>query len=431
MVGGELPHVALRGEIGGELFDWRASRGIILLVRPPGSGAILPLIPTPSPPPAPLPTSASRPPPPLVRRRLSSATASRPPPPLVRRRLPRRRSTGGLRAVPQHTVIMTPKRYLCPSASSGGQVNGQFVLRRRVCRRGASGPFPRGRGYHAGLRAFVRWRVGDIVYSGGERWLAGGSRVWRWGGKGRELFDWRASRGIILLVGPRVWGPSCPQFCFCLRLLARLSPLRLPPLVDRCHLSTAAASVDRCRLCRPRPPSTGGSKAVSRHRAVRRPCHSAARFEGRATAQRACHTPPTFARWGETAAKVYVKMSSTRGGHAPDRVTACVQVVVVGPVVPSLRLIEALQRLPLPGVRVCRSHLSRSRPPGEPRGRRTCFGEPHRGPACLFSSLVMRCRLSSPWKLGVLNRSLGFLMGARVQTDADVADNISIRATSF
>ncbi|KAG5461085.1 MAG: hypothetical protein BJ554DRAFT_6779 [Olpidium bornovanus] len=64
---------------------------------------------------------------------------------------------------------------------AGVRSMAKAIPRRRVCRRGASGPFPRG--YHAGLRTLVR---------GGK-------------GKGGKLFDWRASRGeggsALRLVG--------------------------------------------------------------------------------------------------------------------------------------------------------------------------------------------------------------------------------------
>ncbi|KAG5456124.1 MAG: hypothetical protein BJ554DRAFT_4225 [Olpidium bornovanus] len=81
-----------------------------------------------------------------------------------------------------------------------------------------------------------------------------------------------------------------------LRLLARLSPLRPPPPLDRCRLSTAAACrplppvalppVDRCRLS-----TTAAFRGVGRW-AVRRPFHGTARFEGRAIAPRGSKAVP-------------------------------------------------------------------------------------------------------------------------------------------
>ncbi|KAG5460164.1 MAG: hypothetical protein BJ554DRAFT_7821, partial [Olpidium bornovanus] len=69
------------------------------------------------------------------------------------------------------------------------------------------------------------------------------------GGSGEALFDWRASRGAILLVDPRVRGPSA------LDPAAAASALR-PPLARR-PPSPAA------RL--PWPRSTGGLRVVLQH----------------------------------------------------------------------------------------------------------------------------------------------------------------------
>ncbi|KAG5458968.1 MAG: hypothetical protein BJ554DRAFT_716, partial [Olpidium bornovanus] len=84
-------------------------------------------------------------------------------------------------------------------------------------------------------------------------------------GQGGKLFDWRASRGIILLVGPRVWGPSCPR-----------SRRRLRP-------STASRPLP-CALCpapavlRPPPAFRGVGR-----RAVRGPCYSTKALREKAT----------------------------------------------------------------------------------------------------------------------------------------------------
>ncbi|KAG5463659.1 MAG: hypothetical protein BJ554DRAFT_5652 [Olpidium bornovanus] len=64
------------------------------------------------------------------------------------------------------------------------------------------------------------------------------------------------SRGIILLVGPRVWGPSCPRSC-------PRSRLRLRPSTASRPLPFARRPSPAARL--PWRRSTGGSRAVPQH----------------------------------------------------------------------------------------------------------------------------------------------------------------------